>query len=61
MFALQICQSDDLDEGRLQGDGFCAGNQQLSATAVRDHMISGLIIKVFTAVFKRIKANIAML
>ncbi|XP_058842431.1 endoplasmic reticulum aminopeptidase 1-like [Acipenser ruthenus] len=28
-----ICQSDDLDEGRLQGDGFCAGNQQLSATA----------------------------
>ncbi|KAK1174174.1 endoplasmic reticulum aminopeptidase 1-like [Acipenser oxyrinchus oxyrinchus] len=28
-----ICQSDDLDEGRLQGDGFCARNQQLSATA----------------------------
>ncbi|MBN3282455.1 ERAP1 aminopeptidase, partial [Polyodon spathula] len=28
-----VCQSDDLDEGRLQGDGFCAGSQQLSATA----------------------------
>ncbi|RXM94705.1 Endoplasmic reticulum aminopeptidase 1 [Acipenser ruthenus] len=33
-----ICQSDDLDEGRLQGDGFCAGNQQLSATACTNHV-----------------------